>query len=155
MLFVWQPKKTKFKRLQKGVVHRCRYKQSAIRSHQGVYGLRVLKSTRFTAKQLEQARRRILTIRKKREKQKIWFRCIPDVPITSKPLGIRMGKGKGNIKYWISRLSAGKIIFQLNYMHEWRARKALILAQKVLPMPTKIYINSSWKNNRRKFKIVK
>jgi len=146
MLVQWQPKKTKFKRLHKGVILRCKYKLSSRVSQQGIFGLRVLKSTRFTGKQLEQARRRILTVRKKREKQKIWFRCIPDIPVTAKPLGIRMGKGKGNIKYWISRLPAGKIIFQLNYMDKVRAKKALILAKKVMPMPTKIYVNSTWKN---------
>ncbi len=65
----------------------------------GLCALKILKSTRLTAKQLEQARRKILTIRKRKEKQLIWTKCQPDIPVTSKPLGIRMGKGKGTVDY--------------------------------------------------------
>jgi len=151
MLLTWQPKKTKFKRLHKGTLPKCTYKASSLRTQQGVYGLRVLKHTRLSSKQLEQVRRKIITVRKKREKQKIWFRCIPDIPITAKPLGIRMGKGKGQIKYWIARVPAGKIIFQLKYMDSWRAKKALKMAKKILPAPTKIYINFGWKPKIKKF----
>jgi large subunit ribosomal protein L16 len=141
MITTWQPKRTKFKRLHKGVVQKCQYKSSAVQLRQGVIGLRVLKSGRLTAKQLEQTRRKMITVRKKKEKQKIWFRCIPDVPVTAKPLGIRMGKGKGGIKYWISRLSAGKAIMQMNHMTQRRAIKALLLAKKMLPIPTKVLIS--------------
>lgn len=142
---MWQPKRTKFKRFHKGNVTKCRYRLSATKLHQGAYALRVLKSVRLTAKQLEQTRRKLVTVRKKREKQRIWFRCIPDVPVTAKPLGIRMGKGKGAIKYWTSRLPAGKIIFQLNFMSNKRSLKALYLAKKILPMPTKIEKNTALK----------
>jgi large subunit ribosomal protein L16 len=85
--------------LHKGGVQKCQYKLSAGQLQQAAVGLRILKSGQLTAKQLEQMRRKIITVRKKKEKQKIWFRCIPDIPITAKPLGIRMGKGKGGIKY--------------------------------------------------------
>ena len=128
---IWQPKKTKFKRLHKGTLNKCRYKKSAITTTQGVFGLKVLKSVRLNSKQLEQVRRKIISVRKKKEKQKIWFRCIPDIPVTAKPLGIRMGKGKGNIKYWTSRVPAGKIVFQLNIMKKKKAFKALRLAKKI------------------------
>lgn len=149
---IWQPKKTKFKRLHKGTLKKCRYKKSCVTTTQGVFGLKVLKSVRLNSKQLEQVRRKIISVRKKKEKQKIWFRCIPDIPVTAKPLGIRMGKGKGNIKYWTARVPAGKIVFQLNMMKKKKAFKALRLAKKILPMPTKTYMNKYWLNNNVRFK---
>ena len=96
---------------------------------------------RLTLKQLEQARRKIVTVRKKREKQKLWSRCVTDTAVTAKPLGIRMGKGKGAIKYWVHKAVAGKVIFHLSPRALWRALAALKKAQKILPVPTKIYIN--------------
>jgi len=141
MIAKGQPKYTKFKRLHKGTIRKCQYRLSAKYLQQGSAGLRVLKSGRFTQKQLEQARRKIVTVRKRKEKQKIWFRCIPDIPITAKSLGLRMGKGKGAIKYWSARLRAGKVIFQINRMTKRREVKALHLIKKVLPVPTKIILN--------------
>lgn len=143
MLIKWQPKQFKFKRLQKGVLKNCQFKVTASKPHQGSIGLRALKSGVLTSKQLEQARRKLLKFRKKKEKNKIWFRCIPDIPITKKPLGIRMGKGKGSPKYWIFRLAAGSVILQLSYMTRSRSAKGLILAKKALPIPTKVVYNKS------------
>ena len=138
MLTNWRPKQTKFKRLQKGIIKKCNYSFSATRVQQGSMGLRILKSGILTSRQLEQARRKMLTFRKKKEKQKIWFHCIPDIPVTCKPLGIRMGKGKGAPKHWISRLLSGKIVMQLNYLSKNRAFRALTVVKKLLPVPTKI-----------------
>jgi len=140
MIIKWQPKRTKFKRLQKGTLRKCQYRLSAKYLQQGYAGLRILKSGRFTQKQLEQARRKIVTVRKRKEKQRLWFRCIPDIPITAKALGLRMGKGKGVIKYWSARLLAGKVILQINRMTRHRSVKALRLIKKVLPVPTKIVL---------------
>lgn len=141
MIVHWQPKKTKFKRLHKGTIRRCEYRVSARRLQHGSFGLRVLKSGRLTAKQLEQARRKILRFRKKKEKQIIWFRSIPDMPLTAKPLAMRMGKGKGSVNRWISKLTAGKIIFHMNWFEKRRALPALKKAAKMLPVPTKIWTN--------------
>jgi len=69
MIFRWQPKETKFKRLQKGCIKKCRFKITARITQEGICGLKILKSTRLTAKQLEQARRKILSVRKRKEKQ--------------------------------------------------------------------------------------
>jgi len=148
MRVVWQPKKTKFKRLHKGTTLSCEYRQSACKLQQGAIGLKVLRSGSLTSRQLEQVRRKISRVRKKKEKQKIWFRSIPDIPITAKPLGIRMGKGKGQISYWISRLTAGKIIFHVNWMSKNRANTALKSALKLLPVPTQII---SCKTYNKKF----
>jgi len=155
MLVFWKPKKFKFKRLHKGIVKKCCYRPSASKTHHGVFGIKILKSARLTAKQLEQANRRFLTVRKKREKYKFWFKCLPDIPITQKPLGIRMGKGKGNVASWISRAPAGKVIFQLDSSVETtRALKGLSRAAAILPVPTKIYINKMWYPKSRQFKIL-
>ena len=143
MLITWKPRQTKFKRLQKGIIKKCNHTCSATRIQQGILGLRILKSGILTSKQLEQARRKMLKFRKKKEKQKIWFHCVPDVPITRKPLGIRMGKGKGAPKHWISKLISGKVIMQLNYLSRKRAKKALRAAKKILPVPTKIVFNKA------------
>jgi len=141
MLINWRPKQTKFKRLQKGIIKKCQYSFSATRVQQGAWGLRILRSGILTSKQLEQARRKIITFRKKKEKQKIWFYCIPDTPVTRKPLGIRMGKGKGAPKHWISKLLSGKIIMHLNFLSRKRSSKALRAVKKLLPVPTKVVAN--------------
>lgn len=141
MVSNWQPKKVKFKRLQKGRITKIEYRISARQLPQASFGLRVLKSGRLTAKQLEQARKKIIKIRQKREKQKIWFNCLPDIPVTSKPLGIRMGKGKGTTDYWVSRLTAGKMILQINWVPTAKAKRGLKQAAKVLPVPTKVITN--------------
>jgi len=137
----WQPKRSKFKRLHKGVIKKCQYRLSTKFVQQGYAGLRVLKSGRFTPKQLEQSRRKLLVVKKKKEKQRIWFKCVPDVPITCKALGLRMGKGKGAINYWSARLLAGKIMVQINHMTRRRSFKALSLIRKILPVPTKVVPN--------------
>jgi len=143
MLIRWKPKREKFKRLHKGVVSKCQFRTSATRPQQGGFALHTLKSGLLTAKQLEQARRKIILIRKKKQKQKIWYRCIPDVPITRKPLGLRMGKGKGSPKFWISRVTAGKAILQLNYVPNLKPFIALGLVKKILPIPTQIISNNA------------
>jgi len=153
MIYSWQPKQTKFKRLHKGGIKKCRFKLTARITQRGLFGLKILKSTRLTAKQLEQARRKILTVRKKKEKQLLWTKCQADIPVTTKPLGIRMGKGKGSVDYWVSKAVAGRLIFHLTLRSKERIIKALKKAQKVLPIPTKIYINKEMNKQRLKFKI--
>lgn len=145
MVFNWQPKNIKFKRLHKGRITKIEYRNSARQLFQGSFGLRILKSGRLSAKQLEQAKKKIISIRQKREKQKIWFNCLPDIPVTSKPLGVRMGKGKGTTDYWISRLTAGKMFLQINWMPSKKAKRGLYRASKVLPVPTKIVTNKIYK----------
>jgi large subunit ribosomal protein L16 len=141
MIIRWKPKREKFKRLHKGVISKCQFRKSAVRAQQGNLSLRALKSGIITAKQLEQARRKIIRFKKKKHKQKIWYHCIPDIPITKKPLGLRMGKGKGSPKSWISRVVAGKSIIHLNYMQNNKPLTALILVRKILPIPTRIVSN--------------
>lgn len=155
MIYRWQPKQTKFKRLQKGGIKKCRFKPTSRTTQFGLYALKILKSTRLTAKQLEQVRRKILSVRKKKEKQLLWSKCQSDIPVTTKPLGIRMGKGKGTVEFWIAKAIAGKLIFHLTLKSKHRIKKALKRAQKILPIPTKVYINRNMIKKKFKFKIIK
>lgn len=95
--FRWSPKKSKFKRLHKGKVRHITFKKSTTNFAQGSFGLKVLKFTRLTAIQLEAARRKIAKGIKR--KDILWFRSLPNIPVTCKPNEIRMGKGKGAVDH--------------------------------------------------------
>ena len=103
-----QPKKTKFRRAQKG-----RMKGNAQRGNQlafGTYGIKALESHWITGRQIEAARQAV-TRYMKREGQ-IWIRIFPDKPITKKPAEVRMGKGKGAPELWVARVTPGRILFE-------------------------------------------
>lgn len=129
-----QPKKTKFRRMQKG-----RMKGFAQRGNQlayGSFGIKALESTWITGRQIEAARQAI-TRYMKREGQ-IWIRIFPDKPITKKPAETRMGSGKGNPEEWVAVVKPGRIMFEISGVSEEIAREALRLAQHKLPIKTKI-----------------
>jgi len=73
-----------------------------------------------------------------RKKEIVWIRCRPTTPITAKPIQIRMGKGKGDISYWIYKLEAGKVLFELSFMSALKAKQILIPAAKKLGVPCRI-----------------
>jgi large subunit ribosomal protein L16 len=93
----WQPQRTKFRRLCKGVLKTVSLSHSNNELKFGWYGLQSLGSARLSGKQLEATRR--MVSRHIRKKEKIWIRAFPDVPVTTKPIQIRMGKGKGAVSY--------------------------------------------------------
>lgn len=130
------PKKTKFLKIQKGSIKTVDFKKTAKTLFNGFYALKVLKSCRLTVSQLEAARRKISrTIRKK---EMLWLKVLPDTPITAKPNEIRMGKGKGTVSYWVFKLKAGKLLFELSNMPQIKAYYLLLMAKNLLPIPTKI-----------------
>ena len=88
----------------------------------------------MTARQIE-AGRRAMTRHIKRGGQ-IWIRVFPDKPITSKPLEVRQGKGKGNVEYWVAQIKPGKVLYEMEGVSEELAREALSLAAAKLPFPT-------------------
>ena len=102
----------------------------------GFYALKVLKNCRLAVNQLEAARRKIS--KGIRKKEKLWLKILPDTPVTAKPNEIRMGKGKGAVSYWVFKLRAGKLIFELSNMPETKAYVLLNAAKNLLPIPTKI-----------------
>ncbi|MDR3208674.1 MAG: 50S ribosomal protein L16 [Rickettsiales bacterium] len=129
-----QPKKTKFKKQHKGRIHGLAKGGSELAF--GSYGLKALTPERVTSRQIEAARRAIT--RRMRRLGRLWIRIFPDVPVTAKPLGVRMGKGKGAVEYWICRVKPGRVMFEMDGVKPEIAIEALTLAAAKLPVKTKI-----------------
>lgn len=126
------PKRTKFRKVQTG-----RNRGLAIRGSKVSFGEYALKATgrgQMTSRQIE-AGRRALT-RKVKRGGKIWIRVFPDKPITSKPLEVRMGKGKGNVEYWVCQIQPGRVLYEIEGVTEELAREAFALAAAKLPFET-------------------
>ena len=128
-----QPKRTKFRKQHKGRIHGL--SKGGTDLNFGSYGLKALEPERVTARQIEAARRAIT--RHLRRQGKVWIRIFPDVPVTSKPLEVRQGKGKGSPDYWACRVKPGRIMFELDGVPQDLAREALALAAMKLPVKTK------------------
>jgi large subunit ribosomal protein L16 len=126
----WKPQRTKFRRLCKGVLKSVSFSETNNSLKFGWYGLQSLGSARLSAKQLEATRR--MVSRSIRKKEKLWIRAFPDIPVTTKPIQIRMGKGKGAVDHWIHKLPAGKIILEIGAMPEVKAKAILMSAAKKL-----------------------
>ena len=127
-----QPKRTKFRKCQKG-----RNRGLAQRGSKVSFGEYALKATgrgRITARQIEAARRAMT--RHVKRGGKIWIRVFPDKPITNKPLEVRMGKGKGNVEYWVAQIKPGKVLYEMEGVTEELAREAFELAARKLPVRT-------------------
>jgi large subunit ribosomal protein L16 len=126
-----QPKRMKFRKMFKG---RNRGLANGTEVSFGEFGLKAVGRGRLTARQIEAARR-AMTRHIKRQGQ-IWIRVFPDKPITSKPLEVRMGKGKGNVEYWVCQIQPGKVLYEMNGVSEELAREAFSLAAAKLPLKT-------------------
>jgi large subunit ribosomal protein L16 len=127
-----QPKRTKFRKQQKG--RNRGLAQSGNRVSFGEYALKATTRGRMTARQIEAARRTIT--RKVKRGGKLWIRVFPDKPISKKPLEIRMGKGKGNVEYWVALVQPGKVLYEIEGVPEVLAREAFTLAAAKLPVQT-------------------
>ena len=127
-----QPKRTKYRKQHKG-----RNRGLALRGSKvsfGEYGLKAVGRGRLTARQIEAARRAMT--RHVKRGGKIWIRVFPDKPITRKPLEVRMGKGKGNVEYWVALIQPGKVLYEMEGVSEELAREAFALAAAKLPIQT-------------------
>ncbi len=127
------PKKFKHRKQHKGRIHGNAKGGSTLAF--GAYGLKALAPDRITARQIEAARRAIT--RHIKRQGKVWIRIFPDVPVTSKPLEVRQGKGKGSPEYWAARVKPGRIMFELDGVPLEVAREAFDLAAMKLPIKTK------------------
>ncbi|MBI2784176.1 MAG: 50S ribosomal protein L16 [Gammaproteobacteria bacterium] len=127
-----QPKRTKFRKQHKGRNRGLAERGSKVSF--GEYGLKAIGRGRLTARQIEAARR-VITRRIKRG-GKVWIRVFPDKPITQKPLEVRMGKGKGNVEYWVALVQPGRMLYEMEGVPEEVAREAFTLAAAKLPMAT-------------------
>jgi large subunit ribosomal protein L16 len=135
-----QPKKTKFRRQQKGKM-KGNTKRGAEISF-GSFGLKALDSALITGRQIEAARQAI-TRYMKREGQ-MWIRIFPDKPITKKPNEVRMGKGKGAPEYFVARVTPGRILFESEGVPEDVAREAMRLGAQKLPILTKFIVRRDY-----------
>ena len=131
-----QPKKTKFRKQQKG-----RNRGLALNGNKvsfGDFGLKAVGRGRLTARQIEAARRAMT--RHVKRGGKIWIRVFPDVPVTKKQLEVRQGKGKGNVEYWVAKIQPGKMLYEMEGVTEELAREAFKLASAKLPIKT-VFVN--------------
>lgn len=131
-----QPKKTKFRRQQKG-----RMKGNAQRGNQlafGSFGIKSLQTKWITGAQIEAAR--IAVTRYMQRQGQVWVRIFPDKPITSKPAEVRMGKGKGNPEGFVAPVTPGRMIFEVEGVSYEIAKEALRLAAQKLPVTTKFVV---------------
>ena len=136
-----QPKKTKFRKMQKG-----KMKGNAQRGSQlnfGTFGIRALEECWITARQIEAAR--IAVTREMKRQGQVWIRIFPDKPITKKPAEVRMGKGKGAPEYWAAVVRPGRILFEIDGVDLESAKEALRLAAQKLPIKTKFILQREYK----------
>ena len=127
-----QPKRTKYRKMHKGNLAGVATRGTTIAF--GDFGLKAAGRARLTAREIEAARR-AMTRYVKRGGQ-VWIRVFPDVPITQKPLEVRMGSGKGNVEYWVAKVMPGKVLFELEGVTEEIAREAFRLAAAKLSVST-------------------
>jgi large subunit ribosomal protein L16 len=127
-----QPKRTKFRKQHKGRNRGVATVGAKVSF--GEFGLKTVDRGRITARQIESARRAINRYIKRGGK--IWIRIFPDVPVTKKPLEVRMGKGKGNVEYWVAKVQPGRVLYELEGVTEEIAREALRRAAAKLPVRT-------------------
>jgi len=127
-----QPKRTKFRKQHKGRNNGVAVRGSSVSF--GEYGLKSTTRGRITARQIEAARRTIS--RQVKRQGKMWIRIFPDIPITKKPLEVRMGKGKGSVEFWVANIKPGTMLYEIQGVPEELAREAFTLAAAKLPVKT-------------------
>ncbi len=127
------PKKRKFRKERKGRIKGVATNGTTLAF--GSFGLKALEPERITARQIEAARRTITRAMKRQGR--LWIRIFTDIPVTKKPLGVRMGSGKGTIDHYICRVKPGKMIFELDGVPREVAEQAFELAAAKLPIKTR------------------
>jgi large subunit ribosomal protein L16 len=130
------PKRTKYRKIRKGKLSKLNFKSNTLKF--GTVGLKAIESGMISAKQLESARQAIS--RKIKRGGKLWLRIYPTLPITSKPVEVRMGKGKGNVDYWSARVKGGTVLFELCGIRFDLAKLAFKTGSAKLSVKTKVFI---------------
>ena len=128
-----QPNRTKFRKAFKGRIHGVATSGQTLAF--GEYGLKALEPERVNERQIEAARRALTRFMKRAGR--VWIRVFPDVPVSKKPIEVRMGKGKGNPEVWVVRVKPGRILFEVDGIPQAVAREALQLAAAKLPVKTR------------------
>jgi large subunit ribosomal protein L16 len=135
-----QPKKTKFRKMQKGKMKGFAQRGSQLAF--GSFGIKALEETWITARQIEAAR--IAVTRYMKRQGQVWIRIFPDKPITKKPAEVRMGKGKGAPEYWAAVVRPGRMLFECDGVSREVAQEALRLASQKLPIKTKFVVRRDY-----------
>ncbi len=135
------PKRTKFRKVQKGRMRGKATRGNTI-SH-GEYGIQAVTAGLITGNQIEAAR--IAMTRYIKRGGKVWIKIFPDKPISAKPIGTRMGKGKGAPEYWVAVVKPGRVMFEIAGVSEEVAKEALRLAMMKLPNKTKFVVRETVK----------
>jgi large subunit ribosomal protein L16 len=135
-----QPKRTKFRKMHKGRIHGEAKGGSTLNF--GSFALKSTEPERVTARQIEAARRAIT--RHMKRQGRVWIRIFPDVPVSAKPIEVRMGKGKGSTDYWACKVKPGRIMFEIDGVSEEIAREALRLGAMKLPVTTRVVVREDW-----------
>jgi large subunit ribosomal protein L16 len=135
-----QPKRTKFRKQHKGRIHG--EAKGGFELNFGSFGLKATEPERVTARQIEAARRAIT--RHMKRQGRVWIRVFPDVPVSSKPTEVRMGKGKGSVDFWVCKVKPGRIMFEIDGVGETVAREALRLGATKLPIKTRTIVREDW-----------
>ena len=128
-----QPTRTKYRKAHKGRIHGKASR--AILLNYGAYGLKAIEPERIIGKQIEAAR--VALTRHMQRTGKVWSRIFPNIPVSKKPVEVRMGKGKGAPEFWVCRVKPGRILFEVDGVSEEVAREALYKASAKLPIKTK------------------
>lgn len=130
------PKRTKFRKVQKGRVRGIAWRGSDVSF--GDFGLQALDHAWITARQIEATRMAIQ--RHCKRAGKLWIRIFPDKPITKKPLEVRMGSGKGSVEGWVAVVKPGRVMFEIQGVTEDMAREAFKVASAKLPISTRFLV---------------
>jgi large subunit ribosomal protein L16 len=128
-----QPKRTKFRKAFKGRIHGIATSGTDLTF--GQFGLKALEPERVSARQIEAARRAMT--RHMKRAGRVWIRIFPDVPVSKKPIEVRMGKGKGAPELWVCRVKPGRVLFEIDGVNVQTAKEALALAAAKLPIKTR------------------
>jgi large subunit ribosomal protein L16 len=128
-----QPMRTKFRKAHKGRIKGVATSGASLSF--GEYGLKAMEPERVSARQIEAARRAMT--RHMKRAGRVWIRVFPDVPVSKKPIEVRMGKGKGAPELWVCRVKPGRVLFEVDGVPEQIAREALLLAAAKLPIKTR------------------
>ncbi|MEK9741774.1 MAG: 50S ribosomal protein L16 [Pelagibacteraceae bacterium] len=129
-----QPARTKYRKAHKGRIHGVADRGSTINF--GSHGLQALQPERVTSRQIEAAR--VALTRHMKRAGRVWLRIFPNIPVSKKPIEVRMGKGKGNVEYYICRVKPGRILFEIDGVSDAVAKEAFDRASSKLPIKTKI-----------------
>ena len=135
-----QPKRTKYRKQFKGRIHG--EAKGGFLLNFGSFALKATEPERVTARQIEAARRAIT--RHMKRQGRVWIRIFPDVPVSAKPVEVRMGSGKGSVDYWACKVQPGRIMFEIDGVAEDIAREALRLGAMKLPVTSRIVAKEDW-----------